>query len=63
MANEKIKRILDKLLEEPGVAGYSIRGKKIILYVEDEEAAKTFSTLEIAGYEMEIKTVGRLQAL
>jgi hypothetical protein len=63
MACAKVKKILDKLLQEPGVAGYSIRGNKIILYVEDEKAAATFSSLEIAGYEMEIKAIGRLQAL
>jgi len=63
MADENIKRILDRLLQEPGVTGYSIRGNRVILYVEDEKTAETFSSLEIAGYQMEIKTVGRLEAL
>jgi len=63
MADKNIKRILDKLLQEPGVTGYSIRGNKIILYVEDEKAAETFSAFEISGYQMEIKTIGRLEAL
>jgi hypothetical protein len=63
MSCTNVKRILDKLLHEPGVAGYSIRGNKVIIYVEDEKAAAAFSSLEIAGYEMEIKAIGRLQAL
>jgi len=63
MADKNIRRILDKLLQEPGVTGYSIRGNKIILYVEDQKVAETFSALEIAGYQMEVKITGKLEAL
>jgi len=58
-----LERVLRKLLEEDGVVGYSVRGNKIIIYVEDEATAATLRALEIAGYETEVKAVGRIRML
>ncbi len=61
MSQKTIEKILDKLLKEEKVVGYSIKEGKIIIYVEDEEIASQFKALTFAGYETEVKVIGRLQ--
>jgi len=40
MTCRKVKKNLDKLLEQEGVVGYGVNGKRIVIYVEKEEMAK-----------------------
>ena len=63
MLDKKLKRILDKLMMEPGVSGYSVKDNVIVIFVEDEEALSTFSSLSFAGYRTEVKKIGRMQML
>ena len=62
-SDKKLRKILDKLLKEPGVAGYSINGNVVVLFVEDDEALATFESLSFSGYRTEVKKIGRIQAL
>ncbi len=58
------KGMLDKLLREEGISGYSIQGKKITIFVEDEKAAMKASALELfKEYEVEVVVTGRFEAL
>ncbi|RDD53109.1 MAG: hypothetical protein BA066_06170 [Candidatus Korarchaeota archaeon NZ13-K] len=63
MACPKLKKRLDELLMEPGIAGYSIVGNKIVVYVETEEAKATAMAAKIEGFEVEVKNIGRLEML
>jgi hypothetical protein len=59
----RLRRILDKLLQEPGVAGYYVDGDTVTILVEDDEALATFSSLSFAGYRTQVRKIGRMQAL
>ena len=63
MTCRKVKKNLDKLLEQEGIVGYGVNGKRIVIYVEKEEMAKAINLAAFQGYEVEIKEVGRLKAL
>jgi hypothetical protein len=62
-AMQKVREALEKLLLEKGISGYSIRGNKVVIYVEDEESALQFKSIAFEGYETEVKVIGRLQML
>jgi len=61
--DRKVRKILDKLLMEPGVSGYSVKNGVITIFVEDDEMLATLSSLSFAGYKMEVKKIGRIQML
>lgn len=61
--DKKIKKQLDKLLEEEGVSGYSVDGQKIIIYVEDAAVMTRLLIPVLKGYTIEMKPVGRFEAL
>jgi len=64
MADQKhLAKLLDKLLKEPGIAGYSIHGNTVTIYVETEEAKATAMAAKVEGYEVEVKNIGRLEML
>ena len=63
MQSRKVKKNLDKLLEQEGIVGYGVDGKRIVIYVEKEEVAKTINLAIFHGFEVEVKEVGRLKAL
>jgi len=63
MPYKKIKKILDKLLKEEGISGYSIDGQKIVIYLETEAMKAAINMALFDGYDVEFKTVGRFQAL
>jgi len=58
-----VKKKLDKLLEQEGVSGYSVSGKKIIIYVENEEMRTAINLSMFQGYEVEVRNIGRLEAI
>ena len=62
-AEKKLRRILDKLVHEPGVTGYYIDGDRIVILVEDDDAYNVMSTLSFANYKTEVRKIGRVRAL
>jgi len=44
MPVEKVRKYLDKMLEEDGVCGYAVDGDRIVVFVEDQRAADSSST-------------------
>jgi len=58
-----LTKLLDRLLKEPGIAGYSVSGNTITIYVETEEAKSLAMSARIEGYEVEVKNIGRLEML
>lgn len=63
MTCRKVKKNLDKLLEQEGIVGYGIDEKRIVLYVEKKEIAEAINLAAFKGYEIEVREVGRLKAL
>jgi len=63
MTCPRLKKMLDRLLKEPGIAGYSVSGNTITIYVETEEAKTLAMAAKIEGYEVEVKNIGRLELL
>jgi hypothetical protein len=43
---QKVREALEKLLLEKGISGYSIRGNKVVIYVEDEESASQLKAMK-----------------
>lgn len=62
-AEKKLRRILDKLVREPGVTGYYIDGDKVVILVEDDDAYSVMSSLSFANYKTEVRKIGRIRAL
>jgi len=58
-----LAKLLDRLLKEPGIAGYSVSGNTVIIYVETEEAKATAMATKVEGYEVEVRNIGRLEML
>jgi hypothetical protein len=58
-----IEKALKKLLKEDGVSGYSLKGNKIIVYVESDQHALKLRALAFEGYEVEVRVIGRLRLL
>jgi hypothetical protein len=63
MACKNINKLIRELMKEPGVSGYSLKPNKLIIYVVDDDYAKMFSAVSIEGYEIEVRVIGKLQAL
>ena len=63
MTCRKVKKNLDRLLEQDGIVGYGVNGKRIVIYVEREDVAKTINLAVFHGFDVEVKEVGRLKAL
>ncbi|RLE47715.1 MAG: hypothetical protein DRJ31_08435 [Candidatus Methanomethylicota archaeon] len=59
----KLKKQLDKLLKQDGVAGYAIQGNKIKIFVETDDAAKALKFIAAEGYEVELIKTGKFEAL
>jgi hypothetical protein len=62
-AEKKLRKILDKLVHEPGVTGYYIDGDKVVILVEDDDAYSVMSSLSFANYKTEVRKIGRIRAL
>jgi hypothetical protein len=62
-AEKKLRKILDKLVHEPGVTGYYIDGDKVVILVEDDDAYSVMSSLSFANYKTEVRKIGRVRAL
>jgi len=60
---QDVEKALRKLLREDGVSGYSLKGNKVIIYVESDQYALRYRTLSLEGYEVEIKVIGKLRVL
>jgi hypothetical protein len=58
-----IEKALRKLLREGGVSGYSLKGNKVIIYVESDQHALKYRALTLEGYEVEVKVIGKLRIL
>jgi hypothetical protein len=58
-----VERLLDRLLSEEGVVGYSVKGEKVTVYVESEEHAERLRGLRLEGCDVEVRVTGRLRAL
>jgi hypothetical protein len=63
MACKDVSKLIRELMKEPGVSGYSIKPGKLVIYVVDEGYARMFSSMAIEGYQVEVKVIGKLQAL
>jgi hypothetical protein len=63
MPCKNINKLIRELMKEPGVSGYSLKPNKLIIYVVDDDYAKMFSAISVEGYEVEVKVIGRIQAL
>ena len=63
MACKDVNKLIRELMKEPGVSGYSLKPNKLIIYVVDEDYARMFSAISVEGYEVEVKVIGRIQAL
>jgi hypothetical protein len=58
-----IEKALRKLLREDGVTGYSLKGNKVIIYVESDQHALKYRALTLEGYEVEVRVIGKLKIL
>jgi hypothetical protein len=58
-----IEKALRKLLREDGVSGYSLKGNRVIIYVETNQHALRYRALALEGYEVEIRVIGKLKML
>lgn len=59
-----VKEILNAIMNMPGVSGYSLEGKTLTIFVEDEETKKTLALpSEIRDIKVEIVISGRFIAL
>jgi hypothetical protein len=63
MPCKDISKLITALIREPGVSGYSLKPGKLVIYVVDEDYARMFSTVAIEGYQVEVRVIGKLQAL
>jgi hypothetical protein len=63
MPCKDVSKLIRELIKEPGVSGYSLKPGKLVIYVADENYARMFSTMAVEGYQVEIKVIGRIQAL
>jgi len=61
-AAKKLRRQLDKLLKQDGVSGYSVEGRKIVIYLESEAMKASINMALFEGYDVEFVTVGRFEA-
>jgi hypothetical protein len=62
-AERRLRKILDKLVHEPGVTGYYIEGDRVVILVEDDDAYNVMSSLSFANYKTEVRKIGRIRAL
>jgi hypothetical protein len=62
-AERKLRKILDRLVHEPGVTGYYIDGDRVVILVEDDDAYSVMSSLSFANYKTEVRKIGRVRAL
>ena len=60
---DPVKRALDKLLMEDGIMGYQIKDGEVIIFVENDDKAKTLAVKEIQGHKVTVKVTGRFVAL
>jgi len=64
MSCKSIDECLKKLLEQEGIAACSVKGNKIVIYVEDEKYVPRATAFALEGYETEVVNIkGRFVAL
>jgi hypothetical protein len=63
MPVEKVRKYLDKMLEEDGVCGYAVDGDRIVVFVEDQRAADKFVHVKFEGYTVDFQVTGRFEFL
>jgi hypothetical protein len=62
-AEKRLRKILDRLMHEQGVAGYYVEGDRVVILVEDDGAYDVMSSLSFANYKTEVRKIGRIRAL
>jgi len=60
---DPIKRALDKLLMEDGIMGYQIKHGEVIIFVENDDVARSLAVKEIQGRKVTVRVTGRFSAL
>jgi len=60
---DPVVRALDKLLMEDGITGYQIKSGEVIIFVENDNVAKSLTVKEIQGRKVTVKVTGRFSAL
>jgi len=62
-AKDPIVKALDKLLLEDGIMGYQIKEGEVVIFVENDDVAKSVIVKEIQGRKVTVKVTGRFTAL
>jgi len=60
---DPLVKALDKLLMEDGIMGYQIKDGEVIIFVENDETAKSLAVKEIQGRKVTVRVTGRFSAL